>query len=37
VEHEGRGHMLLAVASVDEWTEYAPILDEMINSLEFTE
>jgi hypothetical protein len=37
LEHEGWGYMFLAVSSVDEWTEYAPILDEMLSSLEFTE
>lgn len=37
LEHEGQGYMFLAVSAVDEWTEYAPILDEMLASLGFTE
>jgi hypothetical protein len=37
VEYEGWGYLFLAVAAVDEWADYGPILDEMLSSVEFVE
>jgi hypothetical protein len=37
LEHEDRGYLFLGVAAVDEWTDYAPTLNEMLDSLEFIE
>jgi hypothetical protein len=37
LEHEDWGYLFLGVAAVDEWEDYAPTLEEMLNSLEFIE
>jgi hypothetical protein len=37
LEHEDWGYIFLGVAAVDEWADYAPTLDEMMSSVEFTE
>lgn len=37
VEYEGWGYIFLGVAAVDEWTDYAPTLEEMLDSIEFLE
>jgi hypothetical protein len=37
VEYEGWGYILLGVAAVDEWADYGPALEEMLDSIEFLE
>jgi hypothetical protein len=37
VEYEGWGYILLGVAVTDEWTDYAPTLEEMLDSIDFLE
>lgn len=37
LEYDDWGYLFLGVTAVDEWTDYAPTLEEMLNSIEFIE
>ena len=37
VAHEDRGYLLLGVTAVDEWSQYRPTLEEMLDSVQFVE
>ena len=36
VEHHGRGYLFVAASILDEWPQHGPVLEAMLNSVEFT-
>lgn len=36
-EHKGWGYLFLGISALDEWCEYEPVLDTMLDSVQFTE
>jgi hypothetical protein len=36
VEHQGRGYLFVAASILDEWPQHGPVLEEMLNNVEFS-